>query len=146
MIRAIATGTLFNEPQARTSAAGNSFVTAKLKADGKDSAVVWCNLIAFAETAERLARLPRGAALSVAGRIEIDAYISKTGGAAASLKFVVDELATLKGKPRQKRPERAEHQEYQEPAAPDAPPGYYDEEFNPACAEREVETAAPADS
>lgn len=144
MIRAIATGTLFNEPQARTSAAGNSFVTAKLKADGKDGVVVWCNIIAFAETAERLARLPRGAALSVAGRVEVDAYLSKSGEPAASLKFVVDELATLKGKPRQKRPERAGYHEYQEPAAPEAPPvGYYDEEFNPACDEREVETAAP---
>lgn len=104
MIRAIATGTLFNEPQARTSAAGNSFVTAKLKADGKDSAVVWCSLIAFGEQAERLAALKEGAALSVSGRCEVSAWINREGEAQGGLSLVVDELATLKGKPRPPRP------------------------------------------
>lgn len=35
MIRALFTGVLYADPQARTSAAGKSFTTAKVRADGK---------------------------------------------------------------------------------------------------------------
>ncbi len=68
MIRCLVTGRLHDMPQARTSANGNTFTTAKLRADGKDGATVWTSIIAFGELAERLATLPAGAALSVSGR------------------------------------------------------------------------------
>lgn len=68
MIRCLVTGRLHDMPQARTSANGNPFSTAKLRADGKDGATVWTSIIAFGELAERLATLPAGAALSVSGR------------------------------------------------------------------------------
>lgn len=40
VIRALVTGTLYDKPQARTSASGKPFTTAKLRADGKDGAKV----------------------------------------------------------------------------------------------------------
>lgn len=92
MIRTLATGTLYGSPQTRTSAAGKAYTTAKLKADGKDGAITWCSLIAFGEQAERLATLKEGAAMSVSGRLSL----------------VVDELATLKGRPRPPRPRQPE--------------------------------------
>ena len=56
MIRALATGTLHDAPQQRTSQTGNPYTTAKLRADGKDGNSAWCSLIAFGEVGERLAR------------------------------------------------------------------------------------------
>ena len=55
MIRCLVTGRLHDMPQARTSQSGNPFSTAKLRADSKDGATVWCSIIAFGELAERLA-------------------------------------------------------------------------------------------
>lgn len=40
MIRALVTGSLYGDPQARTSQAGKQYVTAKVRADGKDGASV----------------------------------------------------------------------------------------------------------
>ncbi len=100
MIRCLVTGRLHDTPQARTSANGNTFTTAKLRADGKDGATVWTSIIAFGELAERLATLPAGAALSVSGRAEVNAWLDKSGEPRAGLSVVVEELATLRGKPR----------------------------------------------
>ena len=104
MIRALATGTLYGDPQTRTSASGKDFTTAKLRADGKDGAAVWCSLIAFGDLAERLASMKDRAALSVSGRIEVSAWINRDGEACGGLSLVVDELATLRGKPKPRTP------------------------------------------
>ena len=66
MIRALLTGTLYADPQRRTSANGKPFTTGKLRADASDGAQVWCSLIAFGEQGERLATLKAGAKLSYA--------------------------------------------------------------------------------
>ncbi len=94
------TGTLYGAPQARTSQAGKPFVTAKVRADGKNGEIVWCSIIAFGEIADRLLTLADGAALSISGRAEVNAWLDKAGEPKAGLSLVVDELATLKGKPR----------------------------------------------
>ena len=108
MIRALATGTLYGDPQTRTSASGKDFTTAKLRADGKDGTAVWCSLIAFGDLAERLASMKDRAALSVSGRIEVSAWINRDGEACGGLSLVVDELATLRGKPKSRQPQRGE--------------------------------------
>ena len=102
MIRVLTTGTLFADPAARTSQAGKPFTTAKLKADGKDGTAVWVSIVAFAEVAERLATLKAGPALAVSGRAELSAYLNKSGEPAAGLSVVIDELATLKARPKPK--------------------------------------------
>ena len=101
MIRALITGTIYGEPQARTSQAGKQYATAKIRADsGKDGVVVWCSVVAFGEQADRLMTLSNGAALSVAGKAEVNAYSNKQGEPAAGLSIVADDLAALKSKPR----------------------------------------------
>lgn len=107
MIRALVSGVLHTDPQARTSQNGNLFTTAKLRADAKDSSSVWCNLIAFGSEAERLATLKAGAAISVAGRAELSAWIDKQGEPKAGLSLVVDELASLRGKPKPRQDREA---------------------------------------
>ena len=110
MIRALATGTLYGDPQTRTSASGKDFTTAKLRADGKDGTAVWCSLIAFGDLAERLASMKDRAALSVSGRIEVSAWINRDGEACGGLSLVVDELATLRGKPKPRTPKPKQQQ------------------------------------
>ena len=102
MIRALLTGQLYGPPQARTSKSGSTFATAKVKADGKDGAVLWVSLVAFGEVADRLLTLPANAALALSGKLEVSAYTDKQGNPAASLSVVCDELTTLKARPRPK--------------------------------------------
>lgn len=100
MIRTLLTGNLYGEPQARTSKSGSTFATAKVRADGKDGAVLWISIVAFNEVADRLLTLPANAAVALSGKLEVSAYTAKNGEPAAGLSVVVDELATLKAKPR----------------------------------------------
>ncbi len=98
MIRALVTGSLYGDPQPRTSQAGKQFVTAKIRTDGKGESV-WCSIIAFGEIADRLVTLGNGAALAVSGKAEVNGWLDKQGEPKAGLSLVVDEVATLKGKP-----------------------------------------------
>ena len=104
MIRALLTGILYGEPQARTSKSGSPFATAKVKADGKDGAVLWISIVAFNDNADRLLTMPANSAVAISGKLEVSAYVAKSGEPAAGLSVVCDELATLKGKPRSPRP------------------------------------------
>lgn len=128
MIRILATGTLHTEPTSRTSANGNPYTTAKLRADSKE-ATTWCSLIAFGEAADRLATLKAGAALSVSGRAEVSAWLDKQGEPKAGLSIVVDELATLKAKPRPQEGERRPAPRRQSPNPPpvEAEPAPFDD-------------------
>ncbi len=100
MIRALVSGTLHADPDSRTSKTGRPFVTARLRADAGDGATVWCSLIAFGDVADRLASLKAGQALSVSGRAKLSSWLGKDGSPAAGLDLVVDELVTLKGRPK----------------------------------------------
>lgn len=100
MIRALTTGQLYGDPQTRTSQSGKAYTTAKLRADGKDGATVWVSLVAFGELAERLAALKANNAIAVSGKLEASAYLNKQGEPAAGLSVVIDELATLKARPK----------------------------------------------
>ena len=100
MIRAMVSGVLYGAPQARTSQAGKPFATAKVRGDGKNGESVWCSIIAFGDIADRLLTLADGAALPVSGRAEINAWLDKAGEPKAGLSLLVDDLVTLKGKPR----------------------------------------------
>lgn len=102
MIRALLTGILYGAPERRTAKSGKPFVTAKLRADDGKGGSVFCSIIAFGDQADRLVTLPAGAALSVSGRAEVNAWIDKKGEAAAGLSLMVDDLAPLKPRPRPK--------------------------------------------
>lgn len=90
MIRALITGSLYGDPQARTSQAGKPFVTAKVRADGKNGESLWCSVIAFGEQADRLLTLGNGAALAVSGKAELSSYTDKQGEPRAGLSVVAD--------------------------------------------------------
>ncbi|MCB1781782.1 MAG: single-stranded DNA-binding protein [Candidatus Competibacteraceae bacterium] len=100
MIRALVTGTLHNDPQARTSQNGKPFTTGKLKADATENGIVWVSLIGFQETGERLAALKAGQAVSISGRAKLTAWLDKQGDPQAGLDVVIDELVTLRARPK----------------------------------------------
>ena len=102
MIRALITGQLYGDPQARTSQTGKAFTTAKVRADGKDGAVLWISIVAFNDLADRLLTMKANNAVAVSGKLEVSAYTAKDGSPAAGLSVVCDELAALKAKPRPK--------------------------------------------
>ena len=101
MIRALLTGTLYEIPVTRMGKTGKPFTTAKLKADTVNGSI-WCSLVAFGEQGEALAEQCANAAISIAGRATPTAWIDKTGEAKAGLDVVVDQIATLRTKPRPK--------------------------------------------
>ena len=110
--RALITGQLYGDPQARTSQAGKPFTTAKVRADGKDGAVLWISIVAFGDLADRLLTMKANTALALSGKLEVSAYTAKDGTPAAGLSVVCDELATLKAKPKPKaEPEPAQAQQ-----------------------------------
>ena len=114
MIRALVSGCLYADPAVRMSQAGKPFTTARLRADNKDGNLVWVSLVAFSELGERLATLKANAAIAVSGKLEVSAYTDKRGEPAAGLSLVIDELATLKPKPRVK-PEPAAAAAFDDP-------------------------------
>ncbi len=102
MIRALITGQLYGDPQARTSQTGKAFTTAKVRADGKDGSTLWISVVAFGDLADRLLTMRANNALALSGKLEVSAYTAKNGEPAAGLSVVCDELAALKAKPRPK--------------------------------------------
>ena len=67
-------GTLFREPEQRTSKAGKPFVTATIRAKDGDS-WQWWKVLAFQECAQaELMRLTDGDALSVQGVLKAETY------------------------------------------------------------------------
>ena len=108
MIRVLATGTLYAAAQARTSANGNTFAIGKVKADDKGGAWVWVSVIAFGAEAERLLTLNAGDAVAIGGRAELSVWEDRDGQHHPGLSLVIDELATLRGRPKPRAP-RGEH-------------------------------------
>ncbi len=102
MIRVLLTGTLHGDPVQRTGQSGKPFTTGKLRADDGSGNAVWASFIAFGEDGERIAGMKDGAALAVSGRAALKVFEGKHGHQ-ASLDVTVDQVATLKAKPRPKR-------------------------------------------
>jgi single-stranded DNA-binding protein len=70
----LVTGTLFRQPEQRTSKAGKPFVTATLKAKDGDEKQ-WWKLVAFSESAQaELMRLQGGDAVSMQGSLKVGLY------------------------------------------------------------------------
>ncbi len=104
MIRALITGKLHDTPQSRTSATGNTFAIAKVKADDKNGAWVWVSVIAFGAESERLLELKAGDAVAIGGRAELSVWADRDGNHHPGLSLMADEVATLRGKPKPRSP------------------------------------------
>ena len=104
MIRVLLTGKLHDIPQERESANGNTYAVAKVKADDKGGNWIWASVIAFGVEAERLLLLDAGDAVAISGRAELSVWTDKEGNSRPNLSVLADEVATLKGRPRPRKP------------------------------------------
>ena len=96
-----ASGILVGDPQRRQGAKAE-FALASLKVDsGGDSILV--RLIGFGGKADDLLDHAAGEPLSVAGRVEVSAWLDRTGAPRPSVKIIVEAIMPLKPK-RQTKP------------------------------------------
>ncbi|WP_413989366.1 single-stranded DNA-binding protein [Labrys okinawensis] len=73
MAIAMVSGKLFRMPERKTSQAGKSYVTAKVR-EGQGDGTAWWSLIAFGDAADDLATLTDGEAVSVSGALKVETY------------------------------------------------------------------------
>lgn len=112
-VAVLVTGTMFKEPQQRTSQSGKRYVTATIKAAAADnSASDFWNALAFGDTAgAELMRLGLNERLAVQGSLKLETY-SKDGEPKISRTVFVDSVLPLRAPPREKKlkPQPAEPQ------------------------------------
>ena len=105
MMRVLLIGTLYGEPQARTGQSGKPYTTGKLRADAGDGETTFASWIAFGDAAELLATCNDGASVAISGRLTVKAFEGKRGWQ-AGIDVAVDQAATLKSKPKRRKPEQ----------------------------------------
>jgi len=106
---AIVTGSLFKEPEQRTSKTGRPYVTATIRAkDGEVSQ--WWRVTAFSESAQaELMRLGDGDALSIQGAFKAELFQPDGGETRLSLSIIADQVLALRQPPRdRKKPKERE--------------------------------------
>ena len=98
MIRGLIHGRVFKVAEAKTSANGKAFASGTIALDGQfnDGAPRFARVVAFGELAEQLAALPKGAAVAVAGKLEIGVWTPDSGKTEAQVKVLADDLIAVK--------------------------------------------------
>ena len=88
MMHAFVSGEVIRPPERRTAANGNAYVVALVRAG--DAMV---SVTAFdAELAERLGKLRKGDPVTVSGRLQVNAYLDKSGEPKAGVSVTATEL------------------------------------------------------
>jgi single-stranded DNA-binding protein len=96
MISILIEGKLHADPVRRTSAKGQAYITAQMRAAGDDGETVWCSLIAFdAGAVEALGKLAAGDTVAVAGHASLSTWQSKDGDHKAGLKLTVNRVMSV---------------------------------------------------
>lgn len=85
-------GNLTHDPNLRYSAKGEPWTTCGLAVNGDEESRFY-DLVTFGSTAMRLARLPKGALVSVVGKVETTAWTDHVGRARTGRRMVAQDLA-----------------------------------------------------
>lgn len=102
MISILATGRLAAAPEVRTGPSGKPYTTARLLCPAGEGGDTSISVIAFGETAEHLATIPRGVSVSLTGRAKLTRWTGKDGTERTGLSVVADAL--LHARPPARRP------------------------------------------
>lgn len=95
MLNVLASGALTRDPQERTAANGNPYVTAMLRVPVEDGEALFVSLIAFeAQAVEALLALAKGDSVAVAGRAKLSEWTGKDGAEKRGLSVVADRVLT----------------------------------------------------
>ena len=99
----LATGTLFRDPEQRTSKAGKLFWTGTVKTKDGD-ATQWVKVCVFSESiGAELMRLKDGDALSAQGAFRVETY-DKDGATRVSLSMIADSILPLRAAQKPRKP------------------------------------------
>ena len=100
MIRALISGRLVRTAELKTSSNGKPYATASIAVDGTDTEVGlrFVRVTAFGSHAELLAELPKGTAVSAAGRLEVGLWTPEGKPTEVAGKLLADELVALRSK------------------------------------------------
>jgi single-stranded DNA-binding protein len=114
-VAVLISGSIFRQPEQRTSQSGKRYVTTTIKAAAADnSASDFWNALAFGDTAgAELMRLGVNERIAVQGSLKLETY-TKDGETKISRTVFVDSVLALRAPPREKRPKK--------PAAPEGLP------------------------
>jgi single-stranded DNA-binding protein len=104
---AIVIGSLFKQPESRTSKDGKVFATATIKVrDG--NAMQFVRLVAFSETAQaELLRLKDGDSVSAQGVLKAEIYTPTGGEPRVSLSLVAEQVLALRQHPKERQAKAA---------------------------------------
>jgi hypothetical protein len=107
-VAVLVSGSIFREPQQRTSQSGKKYVTVTIKAAGADNSTLdFWNALAFGDTAgAELMRLGLNERLAVQGTMKIELF-EKDGQQRISRTIFVDAVLALRAPPREKKPKPA---------------------------------------
>jgi hypothetical protein len=110
-VHILVSGSLFKNPEQRTSKSGKTYATASIRtASADNSAADFWNLLIFSETvAAELMRLSEGDKLAAQGSLKLEIYNGKI-----SRTVFVDAILPLRAPPRERKPKK--------PAASEGPP------------------------
>jgi hypothetical protein len=101
---ALIAGSLFRNPERKTSKAGKAYVTATVKAVVAGNESEFWRLIVFSESAQaELMRLADGDKLSAQGSMKIELYRANDGSEKISRTLMADGVLALKPSPREKK-------------------------------------------
>ena len=101
----LVSGSIFREPQQRTSSTGRSYVTATVKSSGLDneSSDFW-NVLAFGDSAQaELLRLADGDKVGIQGKPKFEVF-EKDGKARISRTVFADHVLALRAPPKERKP------------------------------------------
>jgi single-stranded DNA-binding protein len=100
-MRALISGVLHDAPTMKTSKAGKEFCIGKIKNDSTNPAT-WASIVSFDDLATTLAKMKKGDALSVSGKLTVDVYQPAQGDPRANISITCDNIITLKPVKQQK--------------------------------------------
>src|ERR1700730_15089691 len=104
-VAVLVSGSLFKNPELKTSKSGKTYATASIRtASADNTAADFWNLLVFSETvAAEVMRLSEGDKLAVQGSVKLQIYNGKI-----SRTVFVDHVLALRAPPREKKPKAAQ--------------------------------------
>jgi single-stranded DNA-binding protein len=102
-------GSLFKEPQQRTSSSGRKYVVTTIKAAAADNATsdFW-SVLAFGDTAgAELMRLAVGERVTIQGGLKLELYTTNDGATKISRTIFADHAMALRQPPKERKPKAA---------------------------------------
>jgi single-stranded DNA-binding protein len=99
-------GSIFKEPQERTSSSGRKYVTTTLKAAAADNSTsdFW-SVLAFSTTAaDELMRLAVGERVTIQGGLKLELYTANDGATKISRTIFCDHAMALRQPPKERKP------------------------------------------